>query len=70
MREELNQGLIDFLKASPTPFHATASLVQRLEAAGYQRLDERRFEAEENDEPFDWNREKQLLALPDDSAQH
>ena len=34
MREELNQGLIDFLKASPTPFHATASLVQRLEAAG------------------------------------
>ncbi|WP_416146074.1 hypothetical protein, partial [Pseudomonas aeruginosa] len=22
MRAELNQGLIDFLKASPTPFHA------------------------------------------------
>ncbi|MHA6493959.1 M18 family aminopeptidase [Pseudomonas borbori] len=41
MREELNQGLIDFLKASPTPFHATASLAQRLEAAGYQTLDER-----------------------------
>jgi len=41
MREELNQGLIDFLKASPTPFHATASLVQRLEAAGFVRLDER-----------------------------
>lgn len=41
MREALNQGLIDFLKASPTPFHATAALAQRLEAAGYQRLDER-----------------------------
>jgi aspartyl aminopeptidase len=41
MRTELNQGLIDFLKTSPTPFHATHSLVQRLEAAGYQRLDER-----------------------------
>ncbi|WP_372874288.1 M18 family aminopeptidase [Pseudomonas sp.] len=41
MREELNQGLIDFLKASPTPFHATASLAQRLEAAGFQQLDER-----------------------------
>ena len=40
------------------------------EIALYQRLDERRFEAEENDEPFDWNREKQLLALPDDRAQH
>ncbi|WP_417662604.1 M18 family aminopeptidase [Pseudomonas sp.] len=41
MRDELNQGLIDFLKASPTPFHATANLALRLEAAGYQRLDER-----------------------------
>ena len=41
MRDTLNQGLIDFLKASPTPFHATASLAKRLEAAGYQRLDER-----------------------------
>lgn len=41
MRAALNQGLIDFLKASPTPFHATASLASRLEAAGYVRLDER-----------------------------
>ena len=41
MHDILNQGLIEFLKASPTPFHATASLVQRLEAAGYQHLDER-----------------------------
>ena len=41
MREDLNQGLIDFLKASPTPFHATASLALRLEAAGFQQLDER-----------------------------
>lgn len=32
--DRLSQGL-------PTPFHATASLSQRLEAAGYQRLDER-----------------------------
>ncbi|WP_298188797.1 M18 family aminopeptidase [uncultured Pseudomonas sp.] len=41
MRDDLNQGLIDFLKASPTPFHATASLALRLEAAGFQHLDER-----------------------------
>lgn len=41
MRTELNQGLIDFLKASPTPFHATRSLAQRLQAAGYKALDER-----------------------------
>ncbi|MDX5371948.1 MAG: M18 family aminopeptidase [Pseudomonadaceae bacterium] len=41
MRAELNQGLIDFLKASPTPFHATRSLTQRLQAAGFRPLDER-----------------------------
>ncbi|VXB66180.1 putative M18 family aminopeptidase 2 [Pseudomonas sp. 8AS] len=41
MRAELNQGLIEFLKASPTPFHATRSLAQRLQAAGYRALDER-----------------------------
>ncbi|WP_043309454.1 M18 family aminopeptidase [Pseudomonas sp. ML96] len=41
MRAELNQGLIDFLKASPTPFHATRSLAKRLHAAGFRPLDER-----------------------------
>lgn len=41
MRAELNQGLIDFLKASPTPFHATRSLAQRLQSAGFNPLDER-----------------------------
>ena len=41
MRAELNQGLIDFLKTSPTPFHATRSMAQRLQAAGFRPLDER-----------------------------
>jgi len=27
----------------------------------YQRLEERRYEAEQSDEPFDWHQEKQLL---------
>ena len=34
MRADLNQGLIDFLQSSPTPFHATQSLAQHLEAGG------------------------------------
>ncbi|MDO8698640.1 MAG: dehydrogenase [Pseudomonadales bacterium RIFCSPLOWO2_12_59_9] len=34
----------------------------------FQTLDERRHEAEQNDEPFDWNQEKQLLALPPEST--
>ena len=38
----------------------------------YEALEERRYEAEQNDEPFDWNQEKQLMALPtnEDSPQH
>lgn len=36
----------------------------------YQQLEERRHEAELNGEPFDWTREKQLLALPDSDARH
>jgi hypothetical protein len=40
------------------------------EIALYQALEERRFEAEENDEPFDWNQEKQLLAMAVDGSKH
>ena len=38
----------------------------------YQALEERRFEAEQNGEPFDWNQEKLFMALPtnEDSPQH
>ena len=36
-----SQGLLDFLHASPSPFHATQSLCPALQAAGYQALDER-----------------------------
>jgi hypothetical protein len=40
------------------------------EIALYQLLDERRFQAEENGEPFDWNQEKQLLAMPAQGGTH
>jgi aspartyl aminopeptidase len=33
-----NEGLMRFLDASPTPFHAVAGMVDRLEAAGFRRL--------------------------------
>ena len=36
----------------------------------YQQLEERRFTAEERGESFDWNNEKQLLALPPESPLH
>ncbi|QIB51573.1 M18 family aminopeptidase [Pseudomonas sp. OIL-1] len=37
----VNQALADFIQASPTPFHATENLTQRLLAHGYEQLDER-----------------------------
>jgi hypothetical protein len=40
------------------------------EIAVYQALEERRYEAEQNDEPFDWNQEKQLMALSQDDSKH
>lgn len=40
------------------------------EIALYQELDERRYAAEQAGESFDWNAEKQLLTLPEDSPKH
>lgn len=37
--KEFNKGLLDFIGASPTPFHAVKSMVERLENKGFQRLD-------------------------------
>jgi aspartyl aminopeptidase len=36
----LDRQLCDFIAQAPTPFHAVAVMADRLEAAGYQRLDE------------------------------
>lgn len=37
---EFNQGLIDFLQASPSPAHAVKAMVRQLEQAGYLALNE------------------------------
>ncbi|MBB3231490.1 M18 family aminopeptidase [Halomonas stenophila] len=34
------ERLLDFLRRSPTPWHATANMAERLEQAGYRRLEE------------------------------
>ncbi len=47
------RDLLDFIDASPTPWHATAECVRRLEAAGYRALDEREpFELAAGDKVF------------------
>lgn len=40
-REDFNDGLLGFLDASPTPFHAVENVAGMLENAGYCYLDER-----------------------------
>ncbi|WP_020209428.1 M18 family aminopeptidase [Gilvimarinus chinensis] len=37
---EFNQGLIDFIAASPTPFHATQAMAKRLKVSGFTELQE------------------------------
>ncbi|WP_020406738.1 M18 family aminopeptidase [Hahella ganghwensis] len=39
-KEQFNQELLKFLNASPTPFHAVATMAERLQAEGFKRLDE------------------------------
>ena len=39
-QHQFNQALIEFLAASPTPFHAVAQMAARLADAGFERLDE------------------------------
>jgi aspartyl aminopeptidase len=38
---ELNQGLLNFLNSSPTPFHAVASMVKILESNKFEKLNEK-----------------------------
>ena len=40
-KDDFNEGLLGFLDASPTPFHATLNMAKMLENAGFIKLDER-----------------------------
>jgi len=39
IKSDFNNGLLDFIRNSPDPFHATASIAASLRAAGYAELD-------------------------------
>ena len=39
-KQTFNEGLLKFLQQSPTPFHATQSMLAALESAGFELLRE------------------------------
>lgn len=39
-KQQFNHGLMSFLDAAPTPFHAVGAMVKELSKAGFERLDE------------------------------
>jgi aspartyl aminopeptidase len=39
-KQDFNEGLLGFLDASPTPFHATQNMAMMFENAGFKKLDE------------------------------
>ncbi len=39
-KQDFNDGLLGFLDASPTPFHATRNMAMMFENAGFEKLDE------------------------------
>lgn len=56
--------LIDFLKRSPSPWHATANLAARLEAAGYRSLSETdRWELSPGDKVYVTRNDSSIIAL-------
>jgi len=40
-KQDFNEGLLGFLDASPTPFHATQNMAMMFENAGFEKLDEK-----------------------------
>ncbi len=40
-KQKFNDGLLVYLKASPTPFHAVSTMVETLSGAGFSELDEK-----------------------------
>lgn len=61
---ERAQDLCAFVSASPSPFHAVAESIRRLEAAGFQRLDERQsWELKPGDAAYVMRSDASLIAV-------
>ena len=62
--EDFNEGLLGFLDASPTPFHATKNMASMLENAGFERLyEELAWELQEGKKYYVTRNDSSLVAF-------
>lgn len=63
-KQDFNEGLLDFLDASPTPFHATQNMATMLENAGFVRLlEEDKWELKEGAKYYVTRNDSSLIAF-------
>lgn len=63
-KQDFNEGLLEFLDASPTPFHATLNMSIMLENAGFIKLDERqKWELKEGHKYFVTRNDSSVIAF-------
>ena len=63
-KEDFNEGLLGFLNASPTPFHATTNMSAMFSNAGFTKLDEvQKWELEEGGKYFVTRNDSSIIAF-------
>ena len=63
-KQDFNEGLLGFLNASPTPFHATRNMSMMLENAGFiQLFEEEKWELEEGRKYYVTRNDSSLIAF-------
>ncbi|WP_324172875.1 M18 family aminopeptidase [Sulfurimonas sp.] len=63
-KEDFNEGLLGFLDASPTPFHATKNMSQMFENAGFLKLEEeQKWELKRGEKYFVTRNDSSIIAF-------
>ena len=63
-KQDFNEGLLGFLDASPTPFHATRNMAMMFENAGFIRLEEvEKWELEEGQKYYVTRNDSSIIAF-------
>jgi aspartyl aminopeptidase len=63
-KQDFNEGLLGFLDASPTPFHATRNMAMMFENAGFTRLyEEQKWELEEGEKYYVTRNDSSVIAF-------